>query len=60
MVVEWPYKTLVYDVNKDGRLDLIPESDHLNSASHQPTKDYRGLYYEQRFDGNFEIKYFTK
>ena len=57
MWIEWPYRTLVYDVNKDGLLDLIPESDHLNSQSYNPTENYRGLYYEQRFNGSFEIKY---
>jgi len=58
MWIEWAYRTLVYDVNKDGLLDLVPESDHLNSKSYEPTKEYRGLYYEQKHDGNFEIKYF--
>ena len=58
MWIEWAYRTLVYDVNKDGLLDLVPESDHLNSQSYEPTKEYRGLYYEQKNDGNFEIKYF--
>ena len=57
MWIEWPQKTLVFDVNRDGLLDLIPESDHINSSTYQPTLRYKGLYYQQNISGDFHINY---
>jgi len=57
MWIEWPQKTLVFDVNRDGLLDLIPESDHINSSTYQPTLRYKGLYYQQNISGDFDINY---
>jgi len=57
MWIEWPQKTLVFDVNRDGLLDLIPESDHINSSTYQPTLRYKGLYYQQNISGGFDINY---
>ena len=58
MWIEWPQKTLVFDVNRDGLLDLIPESDHINSSTYQPTLRYKGLYYQQNISGEFDINYY--
>ena len=53
----WAYNTMVYDVNMDCLLDLVPQSDKLNSASYAPFNTIRGLYYEQQSDGTFKTKY---
>lgn len=55
--IEWPYATKVYDVNKDCLLDIVPESDKLNSSTYASYNTIRGLYYEQQENGNFLIKY---
>lgn len=53
----WAYSTLIYDVNKDCLLDIIPESDKINAKSFTNFNILRGFYYEQQTDGSFVIKY---
>ena len=42
----WIYNTMIYDVNKDCILDLVPEND----------RTYSNKYYEGTEDGNYIIK----
>ena len=53
----WAYATLIYDVNKDCLLDIVPESDKINSKSFSSFDQVRGLYFEQQPDGSFLKKY---
>lgn len=57
MHIEWPMKTTIFDVNYDGLLDIVPESDKLNSKSYTPNLKFKGIYYRQLQDGSFEIDY---
>ena len=51
------FKSIVYDVNGDCLLDIVPENDKLNAQSFTSFNAIRGLYYEQQQNGEFEIKY---
>ena len=57
MHIIWALNTKVYDVNLDCLLDIIPESDKINSNSYLNTLPIRGMYYEQQTDGTFNINY---
>ena len=53
----WAYQTLIYDVNGDCLLDIIPESDKINAANFPTFNQVRGLYFEQQANGEFIKKY---
>ena len=53
----WAYQTLIYDVNGDCLLDIIPESDKINAANFPTFNQVRGLYFEQQQNGQFIKKY---
>ena len=56
--IVWATTTMVYDVNGDCLLDIIPESDKINAASFS-FDAIRGFYYEQQTNGDFNIKFKT-
>ena len=53
----WPHRTITYDVNGDCLIDIIPESDKLNSSAFPDFNSVRGIYYEQQANGQFNLKY---
>ncbi|MFM1808676.1 MAG: hypothetical protein RLZZ242_1401, partial [Bacteroidota bacterium] len=48
----------IYDVDKDGLLDIVPESDKLNSKTYIFNQEFKGLFYRQNSDGTFTVDYY--
>lgn len=57
MNIIWALNTKVYDVNYDCLLDIVPESDKINSINYTNTDPIKGMYYEQQTDGTYKINY---
>jgi uncharacterized repeat protein (TIGR02543 family) len=56
---EWIPFIEMFDVNGDGILDIVPDSEGISNPNYDPLKRYWGMYYRGDSSGRFELDFFN-
>lgn len=56
-VFQWIAWVKIFDVDKDGKLDIVPDSENLNDRTNTQCEKFYGLHYKGDGNGNFVISY---
>ena len=57
--IEWIPFIEMYDVNGDGILDIVPDSEGISNPNYNELKRFWGMYYRGDSSGRFELDFFN-
>jgi hypothetical protein len=57
--IEWIPFIEMFDVNGDGILDIVPDSEGISNPNYNELKRYWGMYYRGDSSGRFELDFFN-
>ena len=57
--IDWIPFIEMFDVNGDGILDIVPDSEGISNPNYDPLKRYWGMYYRGDSSGRFELDFFN-
>ena len=57
--IEWIPFIEMFDVNHDGILDIVPDSEGISNPDYNELKRFWGMYYKGNSSGRFELEYFN-